>query len=73
MNKSRIATTAIAGVIAGVAFGAMMQIGMSPFAPLMMAGMQSVAMGSLMGHLVFGVILGGVFVALLRPVAVANR
>lgn len=47
-------------------------LGMSPFAPLMMAGMQPVAMGSLMGHLIFGLILGGMFVALRRPVALAR-
>ena len=47
-------------------------LGMSPFAPLTMAGMQPVAMGSLMGHLIFGLILGGLFVALRRPVALAH-
>jgi hypothetical protein len=39
-------------------------LGMAPFAPLMMPPMRMVAMGSLVGHLVYGVILGGVFVAL---------
>ena len=33
-------------------------LGMSAFAPLMMPTMRPVAMGSLIGHLVFGVILG---------------
>ena len=47
-------------------------LGMSPFAPLTMAGMQPVAMGSLMGHLIFGLILGGLFVALRRPIALAH-
>jgi hypothetical protein len=47
-------------------------LGMSPFAPLMMEGMRPVAMGSLMGHLIFGLILGGLFVALRRPVAFAH-
>jgi hypothetical protein len=37
-------------------------LGMSPFAPLMMPPMQMVAMGSLIGHLIYGLILGGVFV-----------
>lgn len=36
-------------------------LGMSPFAPLMMPPMQMVAIGSLVGHLVYGLILGGVF------------
>lgn len=46
-------------------------LGMPAFAPLMMSEMQPVAMASLMGHLIFGVILGGLFVALARPVAAA--
>jgi hypothetical protein len=33
-------------------------LGMPPFAPLRMAPMRPVAMGSLMGHLVYGVVLG---------------
>ena len=36
-------------------------LGMSPFAPLMMPPMRMVAMGSLVGHLIYGTILGGVF------------
>lgn len=36
-------------------------LGMSPFAPLMMPPMRMVAIGSLVGHLVFGLILSGVF------------
>lgn len=36
-------------------------LGMSAFAPLMMPPMRMVAMGSLMGHLIFGMILGAVF------------
>lgn len=36
-------------------------LGMSPFAPLMMPPMRMVAMGSLVGHLIYGVILGGTF------------
>ena len=47
-------------------------LGMSPFAPLMMAGMQPVAIGSLMGHLIFGLILGGLYVAIRRPVVLAH-
>lgn len=37
-------------------------LGMPAFAPLMMPGMQMMAMGSLVGHLIYGVILGGLFV-----------
>lgn len=40
-------------------------LGMPPFAPLQMEGMRRVAMGSLMGHLLYGMILGGGF-AILR-------
>ena len=36
-------------------------LGMAAFAPLMMAPMRPVAMGSLVGHLVYGVILGVAF------------
>ncbi len=41
-------------------------LGMSPFAPLMMAPMRMVAMGSLMGHVIYGLILGAGFVRLRR-------
>jgi hypothetical protein len=37
-------------------------LGMPAFAPLTMPGMQMVAVGSLIGHLVYGLILGGAFV-----------
>jgi hypothetical protein len=48
-------------------------LGMPAFAPLMMTEMQMVAVGSLVGHLIYGLVLGGVFLALVRgaPVAVA--
>ena len=36
-------------------------LGMPAFAPLMMPPMRMVAMGSLVGHLLFGLILGGTF------------
>lgn len=39
-------------------------LGMSAFAPLMMPEMRMVAMGSLIGHLIYGLILGGLYVAL---------
>jgi hypothetical protein len=39
-------------------------LGMPPFAPLMTPPMRMVAMGSLVGHLMYGLILGGAFVAL---------
>jgi len=42
-----------------------LMLGMPAFAPLTMPGMQSVAMGSFMGHLIFGAIMGLSF-ALLR-------
>ena len=41
-------------------------LGMPPFAPLMMREMQMVAAGSLVGHLMYGLVLGGVLVALTR-------
>jgi hypothetical protein len=39
---------------------------MSPFAPLMMEMMRPVAMGSLMGHIIFGLVLGISFLLLNR-------
>ncbi|MBI4526331.1 MAG: hypothetical protein HY695_21235, partial [Deltaproteobacteria bacterium] len=39
-------------------------LGMAPFAPLQMEPMRAVAMGSLVGHLVYGLILGGGFAML---------
>ena len=41
-------------------------LGMPAFAPLMMPEMQIVAMGSLVGHLIYGLILGGGYVAFFR-------
>ncbi len=41
-------------------------LGMPTFAPLIMEPMRPVAMGSLIGHILFGLILGGVFVLLSR-------
>ncbi|MBA4185083.1 MAG: hypothetical protein H0X49_13925 [Acidobacteria bacterium] len=41
-------------------------LGMSPFAPLMMEMMRPVAMGSLMGHIIFGLVLGVVFLVMSR-------
>jgi len=41
-------------------------LGMSPFAPLMMEMMRPVAVSSLIGHIIFGVILGVVFALLTR-------
>lgn len=37
-------------------------LGMPAFAPLMMPPMQMVAIGSLVGHLIYGLILGGTYV-----------
>jgi hypothetical protein len=42
-------------------------LGMPPFATLMMPPMRMVAVGSLMGHILYGLILGGVVVWLVRP------
>jgi len=42
-------------------------LGMPAFAPLMMAPMRPVAWGSLIGHLLYGVVLGAAFVWLTRP------
>jgi hypothetical protein len=39
-----------------------LMLGMAPFAPLTMPPMQMVAVGSLIGHLIYGSILGGAFV-----------
>jgi hypothetical protein len=41
-------------------------LGMPAFAPLMMPPMRVVAMTSLIGHLIYGLILGSMFVALQR-------
>lgn len=45
-------------------------LGMPAFAPIMMPPMRPVAIGSLAGHLVYGLILGGAFVALRHRVLV---
>ncbi len=39
-------------------------LGMPAFAPLMMKPMQPVALGSLMGHILYGIVLGAAFVGL---------
>ena len=41
-------------------------LGMSPFAPLMMEMMRPVAMGSFVGHIIYGLILGLSFLLLSR-------
>ena len=43
-------------------------LGMPAFAPLMMPPMRMVAIGSLVGHLIFGLVLGAVFAWLYRGV-----
>lgn len=48
-------------------------LGMPAFAPLRMPEMQPVAMGSLMGHAIYGLFLGGGFAFLLRHAADAAR
>jgi hypothetical protein len=48
-------------------------LGMPLFAPLQMAPMRPVAMGSLVGHLIYGVILGGGFAMLGRGIPGVTR
>jgi uncharacterized membrane protein YagU involved in acid resistance len=48
-------------------------LGMPPLAPLMMEPMRPVAMGSLVGHLIYGIILGGGFVMLKQGIPGATR
>jgi hypothetical protein len=48
-------------------------LGMQPFAPLLMAPMRPVAMGSLMGHLIYGVILGAAFTMLKQGIPGITR
>lgn len=48
-------------------------LGMPAFAPLMMAPMRPVAMGSLMGHLIYGIILGGGFATLKQGIPGTTR
>jgi len=48
-------------------------LGMPTFAPLTMAPMRPVAMGSLMGHLIYGIILGGGFAILKQGIPGLTR
>jgi hypothetical protein len=48
-------------------------LGMPPFAPLLMEPMRPVAMGSLVGHLIYGVILGGGFAMLKQGIPGLTR
>ena len=48
-------------------------LGMPPFAPLQMAPMRPVAMGSLVGHLIYGVVLGGGLAMLTRGIPGVTR
>lgn len=43
-------------------------LGMPAFAPLMMPEMQMVALGSLIGHVIYGALLGALFVTLARGI-----
>jgi hypothetical protein len=45
-------------------------LGMPAFAPVTMPGMRGIAMGSLIGHLLYGLTLGGVLAATHRPIRV---
>jgi hypothetical protein len=77
----------IHGYAGGLSFGALwgvfwwvlgglilmpMLLGMPAFAPLRMAPMRSVALASLIGHLVYGLILGGMFVWLAHRVTMSR-
>jgi hypothetical protein len=44
-------------------------LGMLPLAPLLMEPMRPVAMGSLLGHLIYGIILGGGFFMVKRAIS----
>lgn len=48
-------------------------LGMPPFAPVQMEPMRPVAMGSLLGHLIYGIILGGGFVMLKQGIPGVTR
>lgn len=48
-------------------------LGMPPFAPVQMVPMRPVAMGSLIGHLIYGIILGGGFVMLKQVIPGLTR
>jgi uncharacterized membrane protein YagU involved in acid resistance len=48
-------------------------LGMPPFAPLQMAAMRPVAMGSLMGHLLYGIILSAGFAMLKQGIPGQTR
>ncbi|HEU4343153.1 MAG TPA: hypothetical protein VFU31_16490 [Candidatus Binatia bacterium] len=48
-------------------------LGMPSFAPLIMAPMRPVAIGSLVGHLIYGVILGGGFAMLTQGLSGRTR
>jgi len=50
-----------------------LSLGMAAFAPLMMEPMRPVAMGSLVGHLIYGLILGGGFAILTRGIPGLTR
>ncbi len=66
-RKSGLAYGAAWGVIWWVLGGLILMplaLGMAPFAPLQMPMMRPVAMGSLVGHLLYGLILGWAYTAL---------
>jgi hypothetical protein len=50
-----------------------LSLGMAAFAPLMMEPMRPVAMGSLVGHFIYGLILGGGFAILTRGIRGLTR
>lgn len=67
-RASRYSASLVSGVLYGIAWwilgGLVLMpwlLGMPVFAPLAMAGMRSVAFGSLVGHIMYGLILGLAF------------
>lgn len=66
-RRSGLAHGAAWGVVWWVLGGLILMpiaLGMDPFAPLQMAPMRPVALGSLVGHLVYGLILGFVYASM---------
>jgi hypothetical protein len=72
-NASGLAWGAVWGIVWWVLGGLILMplfLGMPAFAPLQMPPMRGVAMGSLVGHLLYGLVLGGVYVRLAHPLPV---
>jgi hypothetical protein len=66
-RRSALVFGAVWGVVWWVLGGLILMplaLGMNPFAPLLMPPMRPVAAGSLVGHLVYGLILGFVYASM---------